>query len=362
MKGFLVLESGEIFSGRWHGGEPRAGEVVFNTSHSGYEEIATDPSYFSQIVLMTAPMMGNYGVDDQVWESRQYWIQGFVALQIQDNERDNSWVRRLSGFGIPSLSEIDTRSLTLRLREGGTPWGALVTAKDADEAKALAAPLIAKGKQKEKDWVWIASRKQKEVRPGRNAKGPRVAVLDFGAKENILRELELRCSELTIFPSRTSADEILASQPQGVMLTNGPGDPADVQVAPETVRQLIGRLPVFGICMGHQILGLALGAKTYKLKFGHRGSNHPIRDELLGMVYMTSQNHGYAVDAKTIPADIKVTQTNLNDSTVAGIFSLERNCLGIQYHPESRPGPHDASPLFDFFVSKMVQDKPWNVK
>lgn len=362
MKGFLILESGESFEGVWKGGENRAGEVVFNTSHSGYEEIATDPSYYSQIVLMTAPMMGNYGVDKGVWESRQYWIQGFLALQIQDNERDNAWVKRLAEFGIPSMAELDTRRLTLRLREGGTPWGALVRADQEDEARAIARDLIAKEKLKDRDWVWATSRRGAETRPGRNPQGPRLAVMDFGAKENILRELEERCSELTVFSSRATKEEILAAKPQGLMLTNGPGDPADVQQAPETVRALLGRLPVFGICMGHQILGLALGAKTYKLKFGHRGSNHPIKDDLLDRVYMTSQNHGYAVDPLTLPPDVKVTQTNLNDMTVAGLFSPERKCLGIQYHPESRPGPHDASPLFDFFVGQMIQDQPMKGK
>lgn len=358
MKGFLILESGEIYEGLWRGGEERAGEVVFNTSQSGYEEIATDPSYYSQIVLMTSPMQGNYGVDDKVWESRQYWIQGFMALQIQENERDSRWINRLRQFGIPCLSDLDTRTLTLRLREGGTPWGALVRAKDEEEARQKAIPLIATAKNKERDWVWAASRRSPETRPGQDPQGPRIAVLDFGSKENILRELESRAKEVVIFPSRATPSEILACQPDGLMLTNGPGDPSDVQVAPETVRKLLGQIPVFGICMGHQILGLALNAKTYKLKFGHRGSNHPIKDELLNVVYMTSQNHGYAVDPTSIPDNVKVTHRNLNDQTVAGFFSPERRCLGIQYHPESRPGPHDATPLFDFFVRQMIQDKP----
>lgn len=358
MMGFLVLETGEIFEGLWRGGQPRAGEVVFNTSQSGYEEIATDPSYYSQIVLMTSPMMGNYGVDKKIWESKRYWIHGFLALQIQENARDNSWVSSLNEYGIPSLSDLDTRSLTLRLREGGTPWGALVQAQSADEARALARDLIVKEKIKDKDWCWAASAKSVETLPGQIPSGPKIAVIDFGAKQNIIRELQQRCSQVVVFPTRATPQEILAIKPHGLMLTNGPGDPTDVQVAPETVRQLIGKLPIFGICMGHQILGLALGAKTYKMKFGHRGSNHPIKDDLLQRVYMTSQNHGYAVDALSLPKDVKVTQTNLNDHTVAGFFSAQRKCLGIQYHPESRPGPHDASPLFDFFISQMVQDKP----
>lgn len=356
-KGFLVLESGEVYQGTWRGGRDRAGEVVFNTSHSGYEEIATDPSYFSQIVMMTAPMMGNYGVDDKVWESRQYWIEGFIALQMQETERDSSWLKRLTEKGIPCLSEIDTRSIALRLRQGGTPWGAVVQADDAEQAKKRAAGLIVEGKSKDKDWVWAASRREVVRIPGEKPQGPRIAVLDFGSKENILRELKSRCSELVLFPSRTAAAEILSVKPQGIMLTNGPGDPGDVKVAVETVKNLIGILPIFGICMGHQILGLALGGRTFKLRFGHRGSNHPIRDELLKKVYMTSQNHGYAVEIESLPRDVRVTHTNLNDQTVAGMYSEQKNILGIQYHPESHPGPHDASGLFDFFVYKMVSGK-----
>ncbi|WP_374001368.1 glutamine-hydrolyzing carbamoyl-phosphate synthase small subunit [Bdellovibrio bacteriovorus] len=354
MRGYLVLESGEIYTGEWQGGTDRAGEVVFNTSHSGYEEIATDPSYFSQIVVLTAPMQGNYGVEDDVWESRQLWIDGFICLEIQDSERDQAWKRRLTDNGIPLLTEIDTRALALRLRQGGTPWGALVQAQDQAAAIAKAQALIAQKKTLDKDWVYIASRKEPEVRRGDNMVGPRVAVLDFGSKENILRELQHRCSEIKIFNSRTSVQDILAYNPDGIMLTNGPGDPADVKVAIGTVRELLGVKPIFGICMGHQILGLALGAKTYKLKFGHRGSNHPIRDTVLNQIYVTSQNHGYAVEESTLPSDVKVTHVNLNDGTVAGFYSEKRKCLGIQYHPESCPGPHEASGLFSYFIERMI--------
>ncbi|QDK46569.1 carbamoyl-phosphate synthase small subunit [Bdellovibrio sp. ZAP7] len=354
MKGWLVLETGEVYQGAWQGGENRAGEVVFNTSHSGYEEIATDPSYFSQIVVMTAPMQGNYGIEDEAWESRQLWIEGFICLEIQDSERDQAWKKRLTDNKIPMLTELDTRHLVMRLRKGGTPWGALVQANDETQAKSLAQALIDKKKHLDKDWVYLASRQQSEVRRGDNMVGPRVAVLDFGSKENILRELQHRCSEIKIFNSRSSVQEIMDYNPDGIMLTNGPGDPADVKVAIGTVKELLGVKPIFGICMGHQILGLALGGKTYKLKFGHRGSNHPIQDTILNQIYMTSQNHGYAVDQATLPEDVKVTHTNLNDGTVAGFYSEKRKCLGIQYHPESCPGPHEASGLFSYFVERMI--------
>jgi len=351
--GFLVLESGETFSGFWHGGEHRAGEVVFNTSHSGYEEIATDPSYFSQIMVMTAPMQGNYGEDDNFRESGQIWIDGFVCLELQDSPRDSSWKNKLLKKGVPILTDLDTRKLVIRLRDKGTPWGALVAANNESEAKTLAQDLIRKKKVMDGDWVYQVSTKEKRVLQGVLPQGPKVAILDYGCKENTVRELKKRCREVAIFPSRATADEIRAYNPDGIMLSNGPGDPASVKQAVETVRELLGWRFIFGICMGHQILGLALGAKTYKLKFGHRGANHPIKDTVLNRIYMTSQNHGYAVDEKSLPKNVQVTHTNLNDFTVSGIYFPDKKCLSVQFHPESHPGPHEAEGLFDFFVKQL---------
>lgn len=358
---YLVLEDGKVFSGEALAAQSEfpemAGEVVFNTTHSGYEEIATDPSYMNQIIVMTAPMQGNYGIDDQVWESKKIWIKGFVCLQMQFSKGNSAWAQRLMDHKVPILTEVDTRKLVIELRQQGTPWGALVQAANESQANERAQTLIAKAKQVDSDWVWEASRKEAQEIIGDNLNGPRVAVLDFGAKENILRELKSRCSHLKVFPSRADAKTIEAYNPDGIMLTNGPGDPAEVKNAPETIRHFLNKLPVFGICMGHQVLSIALGAKTYKLKFGHRGANHPIQDRILDSIYMSSQNHGYAVDMKTLPEHVLVTHVNLNDQTVAGFFSEKQNCLGIQYHPESHPGPHDAVKLFDFFVNKMIQKK-----
>ena len=356
-KGFLVLESGDVFEGLTMSEQTpfpeKAGEVVFNTSHSGYEEIATDPSYFSQIVVMTAPMQGNYGVDAKVWESEKIWIQGLVCVQMQNTKRESTWSKLLIANQVPILTEVDTRLLVITLRSQGTPWGAVVIADTKEEAIPKAMKLITEQKKIDPDWVHLCSRKNIEDRKGFKSNGPRVAVLDFGAKENILRELVLRTSAIRIFPARTDVKVIEDWKPDSMMLTNGPGDPAAVKIAPDTIRRLLGRLPIFGICMGHQVLSLAIGAKTYKMKFGHRGANHPIRDELLKQIYMSSQNHGYAVQADTLPKDVQVTQRNLNDQTVAGFYSKKLNCLGIQYHPESRPGPHEATRLFDFFINEM---------
>ncbi len=356
VKGFLVLESGDIFSGLWQGEKcvERAGEVVFNTGHSGYEEMATDPSYFGQILVLTAPQQGNYGENDEYWESSKIWIEGFVCLEIQRSKRERSWLDKLGRHGVPILTDVDTRRLTLKLRDRGTLWGALVQASSSDEATKKAQDLIAKKKTADRDWVFAVSRREEETIIGENIKGPRVAVLDLGCKTNTLRELKRRCSEIRLFPSRTSAEKIRLYNPDAILLSNGPGDPADVEVAPQTVKELLGWKFIFGICMGHQILGRALGGETFKLKFGHRGCNHPIRDSLLNKIYMSSQNHGYAVKLESLPKTVQVTHVNLNDNTVAGIYDPTRKAFSVQFHPESHPGPHEGAELFDFFLRQIL--------
>ncbi|HMN69012.1 MAG TPA: glutamine-hydrolyzing carbamoyl-phosphate synthase small subunit [Bdellovibrionales bacterium] len=352
-KGFLVLESGEIYPGLWQGGErvrDRAGEVVFNTSHSGYEEMATDPSYFGQILVLTAPQQGNYGENDECWESERIWIEGFVCVEMQNSWRDKSWREKLCKAGVPIMTDVDTRRLVLHLRERGTIWGALVRGTSIDETREKAKALIAEKKKIDLDWVHLVSRKEEQTLKGDNPRGPKIAVLDLGCKTNSLRELKRRCSEVRIFPSRTGAARIREYNPDGILLSNGPGDPGDVKETPNTVRDLLGWKFIFGICMGHQVLGRALGGETYKLKFGHRGSNHPIKDSLLNKIYMSSQNHGYAVKLETLPKSVQVTHVNLNDNTVAGIYDPSRKAMSVQFHPESHPGPHEASELFDFFI------------
>ncbi len=351
--GYLVLETGQCFAGRWRGGRASAGEVVFNTGHSGYEEMATDPSYYSQILVTTAPMQGNYGDDDSAWESEKIWIRGFISLEMQESPGNHSWLNQLTSHDVPVISDIDTRQLVFTLREQGTTWGAAVEATNKEDAKRKATELIQQAKQSDKDWVYHVSCRTPYEITGKNPHGPKVAVIDFGCKKNTLRELEARCSQVKVFPSRSTKSDILEYQPDGVVLSNGPGNPEDVEVATDTVRDLLGKKFVFGICMGHQILGRALGLKTYKLKFGHRGSNHPIKDVLNNQIYMTSQNHGYAIDSGSLTEGVQVTHWNLNDNTISGIQCESKKCLSVQFHPESRPGPHDAETLFDDFVERL---------
>lgn len=351
MRGYLVLESGRCFVGEWQGGESRAGEVVFNTSHNGYEEIATDPSYFGQIMVMCAPQQGNYGVDKDFWESRQLWIQGFICLELQKSSQNSGWIERLDEFSIPRIDSLDTRELVLTLREGGTQVGALVPAGSESEALEKAKPLIESFKEQDQDWAYEVSVSSLQCLKGAAPQGPKVAVIDFGCKQNIIRELTQRCREIQIYPSRASAEEILSWGPDGILLSNGPGDPKNVEKATDTIQQLIGHKSIFGICMGHQLLARALGGSTYKLKFGHRGANHPIKNIKTNEIYITSQNHGYAIESESLPSEVEVTHINLNDQTIAGIESLSKKCFSVQFHPESHPGPREAAGLFDQFIN-----------
>lgn len=353
MRGFVVLESGECFPGEWISGADKAGEVVFNTSHSGYEEMATDPSYFSQILVCTASQQGNYGVDQMVWESNKVHIHGFVALEIQASLRESSWIKVLQENNVPILHKVDTRELTLCLRNKGTPWGALVQAESQKIAIQKAAVLIDAAKKLNTDWPYLVSRKEKEIIRGKKNNGKKIALIDYGCKNNILRELQEECEEICIFPSRVGAKEILSYNPTGIVLSNGPGDPSLVEKSAETIRELLGKKPIFGICMGHQLLSIALGGKTYKLKYGHRGANHPIEDKISNKIYMTSQNHGYAVDMKSLPMEVELTHINLFDHTVAGIRSPKYNALSVQFHPENSPGPRDARYLFKHYVDSI---------
>ena len=352
--GCLVLETGEIFQGYFIGDEtkPQAGEVVFNTSHSGYEEIATDPSYFSQIITMTAPMQGNYGASLNFWESKKLWIKGLIVLEMQSTDRDKKWLETLKTNEVPFLTDVDTRRLVLRLREKGVMWGALLPF--SKEAKSKALKLIKESKKQGKDWTQFVSTKSVQKFEGKKSQGPRVALIDFGYKQNILRELQKRCSKVAVFPASIKFfNDIKKFKPDGLLLSNGPGDPQDVEEGTLLVKKLLGWKFIFGICMGNQILGRSVGAKNYKLKFGHRGGNHPIKDYLLDKIYIVSQNHGYAIDKKTLPKEVKVSHVNLNDQTVAGLYSDKHKFLGVQFHPENHPGPRESDLLFDLFIKNL---------
>lgn len=357
MKGFLVLEDGKVFKGEAFGATQESfGEVVFNTGMTGYQEILTDPSYCGQIVTMTYPLIGNYGINDQDFESRASYVRGFVvkeACLTPSNWRSLSKLEEyLFNNGIMGLSGIDTRALTRRIRNYGAMKGFLTTdetrieelqhkiSSNSDEAKIFGPQLVKTVTVKESYHL--------------PAKGPKVVLIDFGAKENIVRSLTAYGFNVTVVPADTKAQEVLAYNPDGIMLSNGPGDPTDVPYAIETIKELFGQKPVFGICLGHQIIGLALGAKSFKLKFGHRGSNHPVQDLKTGKVYITSQNHGFALVEESLKENgVIITHKNLNDGTVEGLEHQELPIFSVQYHPEAAPGPEDSGYLFDKFAAMM---------
>ena len=362
----LVLADGTVFRGRAFGATTRrAGEVVFNTSMTGYQEIATDPSYAGQIVCMTYPHIGNYGINDEDPEAAKPWIEGMVVRElspIHSNFRSagslESW---LKDCGIVGIEGVDTRKLTRLLRIDGAMNGVLATDTDdeaalLEQAKAMPSmagqDLVAKVTCKE-SYTWSeAWPEQWTTAPdlGDAPKRHKVVALDFGVKRNILRSLVTHGLDPVVVPASASVEEILGHEPDGIFLSNGPGDPAAVTYAVETVKALLGKLPLFGICLGHQILALAAGAKTWKLKFGHRGANHPVQELATKKIEITSQNHGFAVDADSLAGTaFTPTHVNLNDMTNAGIASEELRAFAVQYHPEAAPGPHDAQHLFERF-------------
>src|SRR6185295_14229137 len=352
--GILLLEDGTVFEGVAVSPGTRFGEVVFNTSMTGYQEVLTDPSYRGQIVVMTQPHIGNYGTTPEAAESEHPWVEGFIARQFtarpSGHEGDESLVSYLRRFGVPALQGLDTRALVRRLRERGALRGVLTTERsDAGPLAAELADYPAMAGRALVDEVTCAGRY--EV-PAVGEERLHLAVYDFGVKANILRSLAWRGVRQTVLPARTPACDALALPVDGVVLSNGPGDPEPLTGIIDTVRELLAaRIPLFGICLGHQLLGLALGGRTFKLKFGHHGGNQPVRDLTTGRVAITSQNHGFAVDPGSLPAGCAVTQVNLNDGTVEGFAVSDKPVYSVQYHPEAAPGPHDASDLFDRFLA-----------
>lgn len=375
MKAWLALEDGAWFAGTAAGAEGLAsGEVVFNTGLTGYQEILTDPSYSGQIVTMTCPEIGNYGVTADDVESRAPQVSGFVMRQsspIASNWRATGTLREyLIAHKIVALADIDTRALTRRLRSVGVMRGVIATGDrdpaDLVELARRAPPMagadLVKGVTCGGAFEWPGPGMASgdggyAVEPTRRAgRVLRVAAYDFGMKWNILRRFTAHGCAVTVFPASTPAADVLAARPDGVFLSNGPGDPSALDYVVRNVRAMVDReVPLFGICLGHQVLGLALGAKTFKLKFGHRGANHPVKDVETGRVEITSQNHGFAVDPDTLPAGAAVTHVNLYDGTLEGFRHTGTPVFSVQYHPEASPGPHDADYLFGSFVAAMEQ-------
>ena len=368
MRAALALADGRVFYGQSFGASGEiSGEVVFNTSMSGYQEILTDPSYRGEIVTMTYPLIGNYGINREDVESSRPHLAGFIVKEACD--MPSNWRSEMSldaylkENNIIGLSGIDTRALVRHIRDKGAQTGIISTIDlDADSlvAKAKAAPsivgqdLVQEVTCKESyDWnegTWdLANGYEKRQGPAEY----KVVAYDFGIKYNILRNLVSKGCAVTVVPANTPAEEVLAMQPDGIFLSNGPGDPEPITYAQENIRQLLGKVPLFGICLGHQLLSIALGGKTYKLKFGHRGGNQPVRRGEGHNVEITSQNHGFAVDASSLQDDAVVTHINLNDNTVEGLEHKTLPAFSVQYHPEASPGPHDANYLFGEFIKLM---------
>lgn len=377
-KGVLALEDGRIFEGEGFGAQGiQTGEIVFNTSMTGYQEILTDPSYYQQIVTMTVPHVGNTGVNLDDVESRRVWVSAFVVRALSPNV--SNWRNRgdldayLREHNVIGLSGIATRALVRHIRERGVMRAAVAHGNAAHETDTLV--MIAR-KSPSMDganlvdavttpepyhWTeaskpeWYQGTSASHITP-EDAQHPLIVAYDFGIKSNILRMLTARGLRVSVVPAQTTPREILAMKPSGVFLSNGPGDPAAVDYAIDNVRELMGQVPMFGICLGHQIMSLALGGKTEKMRFGHRGGNQPVKNLLTGQVEISSHNHGFAVSADSDLAGGEVTHINLNDNTIEGMRHQQKRAFSVQYHPEASPGPHDSLYLFDEFVKAVKEE------
>jgi carbamoyl-phosphate synthase small subunit len=368
VKALLLLEDGALFEGVGFGARGlKCGEVVFNTSMTGYQEILTDPSYNEQIITMTYPLIGNVGTNSSDRESRRVFASGFIVrenCQFPSNWRNTASLDDyLKRHNVIGLAGIDTRGLVKHIRTEGAMRGIISSTelrahtlkKKLNDYPGLVGRDIVKDVTARKPYAWdkgvVNVLTNAEIKPEKEFK---VVAFDYGIKLNILRLLCSHSCDVYVVPADTSASEVLARKPDGVFLSNGPGDPAAVKYAIETVRRLLGTVPIFGICLGHQILALAMGAKTYKLKFGHRGANHPVKNLITGKIEITTQNHGFCVDMDSLKKkDIELTHVNLNDNTVEGIRCKKLAAFSVQYHPEASPGPHDATYLFKTFIELM---------
>lgn len=355
-KRYLVLEDGTYYTGFKLGADTLTqGEIVFNTAMTGYQETLSDPSYTGQIITFTYPLIGNYGINRDDFESLIPTLKGVVvkeACQAPSNFRAQKTLDDvLKEFDIPGISGVDTRSITKKIREHGVLKAAFVD----DETEIETTIQNLKTIEFPRNEVPTVSTKTPYVSTGFDL---RVVLVDFGKKQNIVRELNARGCEVTVVPYDTTAEEIIKMSPDGVMLSNGPGDPADVQVAVDMIKGIIGKIPFFGICLGHQLFALSQGATSFKMKFGHRGANHPVKDLSTGKIALTSQNHGYAIDADSLKeTDLEVTHIALNDGTIEGLRHKFEPVFSVQYHPEACPGPTDSNYLFDQFIELMLEQK-----